>query len=104
MSFSEMEFNRFRAGETVALILASSTQHEIGLFSVGRINAPKKPFPRYYEKEEMNLETAAAKSWASQQYRLKYKPTAHARGTYLNQSILALAFIHWYTCMILCYF
>ena len=63
MAFSKKEFKSFREGKTVSKILKTDTKHEVGIFSIARINVPKDFFLRHYEKKGMNLETASAKSW-----------------------------------------
>ncbi len=63
MAFTAKEFNRFKAGETVTKILETDTQHEVGIFSIAKINVSKELFIRRYQEKGMNLETAAANSW-----------------------------------------
>jgi hypothetical protein len=63
MAFSEKEFNSFREGTTVTKILETDTKHEIGIFSIARINVPREFFLRNYREKGMNLETASANSW-----------------------------------------
>ena len=63
MAFSKKEFSRFKAGETVTKVLETDTKHEIGIFSIARINVSKDFFFRNYREKGMNLETASAGSW-----------------------------------------
>ena len=65
MAFSEKEFKSFREGKTVTKILKTDTKHEVGIFSIARIDVPEDFFLRNYEKKGMNLETASAKSWGT---------------------------------------
>ncbi len=63
MAFSEKEFDNFKEGQTVTKILETDTKHEIGIFSIARINVSKEFFLRHYREKGMNLETASARSW-----------------------------------------
>jgi hypothetical protein len=63
MAFSEKEFNSFKEGKTVTKVLETDTKHEIGIFSIARINVSKDFFLRNYREKGMNLETASAGKW-----------------------------------------
>ena len=63
MAFSEKEFNSFQEGKTVTKVLETDTKHEIGIFSIARINVSKDFFLRNYREKGMNLEMASAGSW-----------------------------------------
>ena len=63
MAFSDKEFNSFKEGDTVTKILKTDTKHEIGIFSIARINVSKEFFLRNYREKGMNLETASAVAW-----------------------------------------
>ena len=63
MAFSEKEFKSFKEGKTVTKILKTQTKHEVGVFSIARINVPKDVFLQNYDQKGMNLETASATSW-----------------------------------------
>ena len=63
MAFSEKEFDSFKEGQTVTKILESDTKHEIGIFSIAKINVSIDFFLRHYREKGMNLETASAPSW-----------------------------------------
>ncbi len=63
MAFSKTEFNSFKEGKTVTKILETDTKHEIGIFSIARINVSEDFFLKNYRDKGMNLETASAGSW-----------------------------------------
>ncbi len=63
MAFSKKEFSSFQAGKTVTKVLETDTKHEIGIFSIARINVSKDFFFRNYREKGMNMETASAGSW-----------------------------------------
>ena len=63
MAFSEKEFKSFKEGQTVTKKLKTATKHEVGMFSIAKINVSKDFLLKNYSKKGMNLETAAANSW-----------------------------------------
>ena len=60
MAFTAKEFNRFKAGETVTKILETDTQHEVGIFSIAKINVSKELFIRRYQEKLSDLQHRAA--------------------------------------------
>ena len=65
MAFSEKEFKSFKAGKTVTKKLKTRTKHEVGIFSIAKINVSKEFLLKNYSQQGMNIETAAAKSWGA---------------------------------------
>ena len=63
MAFSDKEFKSLKAGKTVTKVLETKTKHEVGIFSIARINVSRDFFIRNYREKGMNLETASAGSW-----------------------------------------
>ena len=63
MAFSKKEFSSFKEGKTVTKVLETDTKHEVGIFSIARINVSRDFFLRNYREKGMNLETASAGSW-----------------------------------------
>ena len=63
MAFSEKELKSFKEGQTVTKKLKTGTKHEVGMFSIAKINVSKEFLLQNYSKKGMNLETAAANSW-----------------------------------------
>ena len=77
MAFSEKEYDSFKEGQTVTKILEADTKHEIGIFSIARVNVSKEIFLRNYREKGLNFETASASSWG-----IIRMPLHTSRGTY----------------------
>ena len=48
MAFSKKEFSSFKEGKTVTKVLETDPKHEVGIFSIARINVSKDFFLRNY--------------------------------------------------------
>jgi hypothetical protein len=60
MGFSEKELQEVKDGYVVTKLLDTDIRHELAIFSISRIDVPRKFFLEHYEEEGVNIETAAA--------------------------------------------